>query len=301
MIASIIIKNITGLYTMDINQPSFISNAYLAIQYETILEIGQGSFHHLIGKKTEIIDARGCIITPGFIDVNTNIGFNPYAFDYQGKPIVNSTSEFFICQKIKKALDDMLSHGVTTLHTLGDATSFDEMCAHVLRLKKLNRMQPIDIYTTFSCRNVPKEMYKKSNLFHMLINRRYFHYIDINPEKNGKLLKECKKRGIKVLESSGYVSTQYSKTFLNSNLWETLKRDKSYQDLTSYELLKLVTIQQAKYLQKDKIGVLKTGFFADFIIFYGSNIDEIRYQIGKSNIHSVYKRGIRVVDFHRPK
>lgn len=63
----------------------------------------------------------------------------------------------------------------------------------------------------------------------------------------------------------------------------------------------MVTVDQARYLNLNKIGMLKEGNFADFIIFYGSDIDDIRYQLGKNLIHSIYKRGVRVVDNHRPK
>lgn len=303
MTASIIIKNITTLYTMNEEHGEILSSAYLAIQYETILEIGTGSFHHLIGKKTEIIDGSGCIVTPGFIDVNLKMGFDPYEFDFQGNKlnVWFEESEYMKCLKIKSDLDSMLKNGVTSIHCIGDANNYDEMCRQILRLKKLNRMQPVDIYSTFCCFDFDANQYMQRNLFRMLVNRKYFHFILFLSEKSNKIRKECTKRKIHTLNLQKRASSNYSKVFLNTNLWEYIKGRSIYSSVSSYELLKMVTLEQAKYLSLSKIGVLKKGNFADLVIFYGSNIDEVRYQIGKNLIHSVYKRGIRVVDNHRPK
>lgn len=196
MTASIIIKNITNLYTMNDEKDIVLSSAYLAIQYETIIEIGTGSFHHLIGKKTEIIDGRGCIVTPGFIDVNLKMGFDPFGFDFQGNKLDNDVleSEYMKCLKIKNDLDTMLKNGVTSIHCLGNAHNYDEMCMQILRLKKLNRMQPVDIYSTFNCFDENANEYMKKNLFKMLVNKKYFHSIIFQSGKNNKIRKECMKR-----------------------------------------------------------------------------------------------------------
>ncbi|MDO4465759.1 MAG: amidohydrolase family protein [Bacillota bacterium] len=67
MHATLLIKNISWLYTCNKDE-EVLQNAYIALYHDKIIKIGQDSYKDLLDPCTRIIDAKGEIVVPGFID-----------------------------------------------------------------------------------------------------------------------------------------------------------------------------------------------------------------------------------------
>lgn len=67
MHATLLIKNISWLYTCN-KDADVLQNAYIALYHDKIIAIGQGSYKDLLDPCTRIIDAKGEIVVPGFIE-----------------------------------------------------------------------------------------------------------------------------------------------------------------------------------------------------------------------------------------
>lgn len=67
MHATLLIKNISWLYTCN-KDAEVLQNAYVALYHDRIIKIGQGSYKDLLDPCTRILDAKGEIVVPGFID-----------------------------------------------------------------------------------------------------------------------------------------------------------------------------------------------------------------------------------------
>ena len=69
--ATLLIINLEKVYTMKVKkqQDVILNNAYLAIHHDQILALGNDDYHVWMDKDTRVIDAKGCIALPGFIDV----------------------------------------------------------------------------------------------------------------------------------------------------------------------------------------------------------------------------------------
>lgn len=76
-----------------------LSNAYIGIFHDEILEIGIGDYAHLLDKDTRVIDAQGKIAVPGWIDCHLEIE-DPHSFDTQ--------------RLIHRQMMTAMQHGVTT-------------------------------------------------------------------------------------------------------------------------------------------------------------------------------------------
>lgn len=69
--ATLLIINLEKIYTMDsVNKhPLVFQHAFIAIHHERILAVGCGSWQEYADKDTRILDGRGHIAVPGFIEV----------------------------------------------------------------------------------------------------------------------------------------------------------------------------------------------------------------------------------------
>ena len=106
--ATLLITRIHRLYTCkEIKHHMIVlSNAYVGVFHDTILEVGTGDYQHLIDKDTRVIDALGHIMVPGFIDMHMELSML-HRFDEQR--ILHETANLY------------MQHGVTTLY-LNQAT-----------------------------------------------------------------------------------------------------------------------------------------------------------------------------------
>lgn len=69
MKATLLIKNIENLYTCD-ESFSVIQHAFIAIHHNIIIDFGVHSYEKWMDPATVVIDARGEVVTPAFIDCN---------------------------------------------------------------------------------------------------------------------------------------------------------------------------------------------------------------------------------------
>lgn len=73
--ATLLIKNIDKIYTMRKNQGEYevLSNAYIAIHHDEIMAIDTNDYHKYVESDTRIIDGRGHICVPGFIELDMKL------------------------------------------------------------------------------------------------------------------------------------------------------------------------------------------------------------------------------------
>ncbi|WP_257164473.1 amidohydrolase family protein, partial [Cetobacterium somerae] len=116
-----------------------LENGYIVISGNELMEVGQGDVpSKLIKFTTTLVDAEGCVVTPGLIDSHTHLVHggsrdNEFLDKIQGVPyleildngggILSSVratrafSEEELLDKAKKSLRKMLSFGVTTVES----------------------------------------------------------------------------------------------------------------------------------------------------------------------------------------
>ena len=70
-----LIINLEKIYTMDMvnKHPLVFQHAFIAIHHERILAVGCGSWREYADKDTRILDGRGHIAVPGFIEVEAQL------------------------------------------------------------------------------------------------------------------------------------------------------------------------------------------------------------------------------------
>ena len=101
--ATLLITHIHKLYTCkEIGHHMVVlSNAYVGIYHDFIIEVGVKDYSHLIDKDTRVVDATGHIMVPGFIDVCMNL---PKLHRFDEARILQETAISY------------MRHGVTSLY-----------------------------------------------------------------------------------------------------------------------------------------------------------------------------------------
>lgn len=102
MKATLLIKNIEKIYTCDSNF-TIIEHGYIALHHDKIIDISSGSYKHWLDDATRVIDARGEIVVPAFIDC-----------DFQGFEHVSMGDQL---REDHAALYAMQKNGILTLLT----------------------------------------------------------------------------------------------------------------------------------------------------------------------------------------
>ena len=74
--ATLLIKNLHTIYTMDEHAPNLGPSAFIAIHHDEVLDLGVHSFLHHVDKDTRILDGSNHIAVPAFIEVNACIPQN---------------------------------------------------------------------------------------------------------------------------------------------------------------------------------------------------------------------------------
>jgi len=173
------------------------------------------------GQKSEVIDARGKIIMPGFVDSHTHLVFagnraNEYAMRMEGKTyeeiaqagggIVNTvsavrkTSKAELKTLAKQRVWNSVSYGVTTIEAKsGYGLDVKNEIKMLEVINELNDEMPIDVYPTFlgahafptrlrnGQENISRKDYIDLILYEMIpviAKRRLADFIDVFCEKN---------------------------------------------------------------------------------------------------------------------
>ena len=112
--ATLLITNLEKIYTMQtIKQKDVIySHAYLAMHHDVILEIGEGSYTHLLDKDTRILEGRSHFAIPAFIETDA---------------VYPACDEWNKTRKLQEYRMQYMQHGVLTMAMDSHAQSFLEM------------------------------------------------------------------------------------------------------------------------------------------------------------------------------
>lgn len=193
MSKKLLIKNIGELATPLGNKPKkgtemseikYLKNAWILVEDDTIKEVGEGEFpSSYVDEDTEVLDAGGKLVTPGFVDSHTHLVHygsreNELALKLKGVPyleilkmgggILNTvrktrTASF---EELKnqslKSLEIMLQHGTTTVESKsGYGLDVENEIKQLEVMKVLNEIQPVDVVPTFMGAHAVPEEYKK--------------------------------------------------------------------------------------------------------------------------------------------
>ncbi|MBQ1384491.1 MAG: imidazolonepropionase [Firmicutes bacterium] len=154
-----------------------LKNAWILAEDGLIRALGEGeapvpgSGQGEDGACAEVIDAQGCLVTPGLVDAHTHLifgGWRQYEMEQKLKGVpyleilasgggilstvraTKAASEDELYDKAKLALDEMLSFGTTTCEAKSGYGLDEETELRMLRaIKRLNEDHPIDLVPTF--------------------------------------------------------------------------------------------------------------------------------------------------------
>ncbi len=154
-----------------------LKNAWILAEDGLIRALGEGeapvpgSGQGEGGACAEVIDAQGCLVTPGLVDAHTHLifgGWRQYEMEQKLKGVpyleilasgggilstvraTKAASEDELYDKARLALDEMLSFGTTTCEAKSGYGLDEETELRMLRaIKRLNEDHPIDLVPTF--------------------------------------------------------------------------------------------------------------------------------------------------------
>jgi imidazolonepropionase len=197
-IVDILIKNANEIITLkglnkpriknEMNNLSILEKGDIAIKNGYILDIGK----NLEYKSEKIINAKGKIILPGFIDPHTHLvfaGSREFELEWKlkgysyidilkrGGGILYTVDETRkakqneLINQSKNRLNNMLKNGTTTCEAKsGYGLNIESEIRILKTIKKLNEIHPIDIIPTFlGAHAIPKE-YNSDEYFELIIN-----------------------------------------------------------------------------------------------------------------------------------
>ncbi len=230
----ILIKNIGQLVTpADSNKKSgkemgelkVYTDVDILIDGDTISKIGK----NIDADVTEVIDAKGMLVTPGYIDSHTHLVFGGYREDeykmrLEGRSYVeimnagggisasvNKTRAASFDDMYStglKRLDMMASLGVTTVEVKsGYGLDFDTEIRQLEVINKINKDHPLDVVSTFlGPHSIPKE-YKGRD-------REYIDFVvkDVLPYVKEKKLSEF----VDIFTEKGVFNNEDSKVYLEA-------------------------------------------------------------------------------------
>ncbi len=205
--ADLLIRNIGKLYTptktpftnKDKETTRIISNAFVAVKNGLIEALGEGDGAFWLEQNTKIFDAKGMIMTPGFIDSHTHLVHagsreNEYAMKLSGmtyleilqkgggilstvKATRNATFDE-LYDKAKKSLDIMLSYGVTSIEAKsGYGLDIDTELKQLEVAKILNENHPVEITSTFLGAHAYPAEYKGKEKEYLEIVKKTMDYV----------------------------------------------------------------------------------------------------------------------------
>lgn len=179
-------KGIAPLCGTKQGQIDMIKGAYVALKDGTIIEVGSGdpAASLTIEDNTKVLDAGGCLVTPGLVDAHTHLVFGGWrqkemslklkGMSYldilkQGGGILNTVrttkeaSEEQLVENGKKSLDRMLAYGTTTCEAKsGYGLELDTEMKQLRAINELERIHPMDIAATFLGAHAVPQEYKEN-------------------------------------------------------------------------------------------------------------------------------------------
>ena len=190
--ATLLIKNIGQLITMEglvprigksMSDLRLIENGGIAVAGDEILAVGKSDIvegQSTLAEGCLVIDAKGMVVTPGFIDPHTHPVFSmtrekEFEMRLQGKSYMEiaqagggirasvrdlrATSAYILKEKTKERLDRFLKYGVTTIEAKsGYGLSTESELKQLEIIRELNQTHPIDLVPTFlGAHEVPDE------------------------------------------------------------------------------------------------------------------------------------------------
>ncbi len=190
--ATLLIKNIGQLITMsgpvprtgkNMNDLGLVENGGIAVAGEEILAVGESEKvqgHAPLAEGCTVIDARGMVATPGFVDPHTHPVFSmtrekEFEMRIQGKSYMEiaqsgggirasvrdlrETPANVLLDKTRARLDRFLKYGVTTIEAKsGYGLSTESEIKQLEIIRELNQLHPIEMVPTFlGAHEVPDE------------------------------------------------------------------------------------------------------------------------------------------------
>ena len=242
MIVDLIVYNINELVTLEggvrtkeeMKDAKIINNGYFCVTNQKFTHIGEGDYPtELVGDNTEIVDAKGLLVTPGLVDPHTHLvhgGSREHELKQklEGVPYLDilaagggilstvrstrSSSKEELYQKALNSMNIMLGFGVTTVEAKsGYGLSLEEELKQLEVTKELNDNHPIDLVSTFMGAHAIPTEYKENPekyielVFAMLEDERIkelSEFADIfcedmvfNPTQSKKILLRAKELG----------------------------------------------------------------------------------------------------------
>lgn len=144
-------------------------DAWVLLEQGLIKQVGCGTPPQTAG--AEVLDAEGCLVTPGLVDAHTHLVFGGWrqkelALKLRGVPYLeilaqgggilstvkatHSASQEELEEKASAALDEMLAFGTTTCEAKsGYGLTPEEECKQLQAIRSLNERHPIDLVATF--------------------------------------------------------------------------------------------------------------------------------------------------------
>jgi imidazolonepropionase len=145
----------------------------------------------------KIIDARGCVVCPGFVDAHTHLVFggsreDEFAMRIKGvkyeaiaragggiaSTVKNTTraSEDELCESAERRIKNIIKHGTTTVEIKSGYGLIPDVEYKMLRtIKRLQKRVPIDVLPTFLVHTVPRKMKRADYV--RLVRREMIPYV----------------------------------------------------------------------------------------------------------------------------
>lgn len=242
MHADLIIYNIGNLYTPlgtykrghHMKDIFHLENAFIAVKEDKIIHIGTKDYTDFETDKTTLLDARGMVAIPGYVDSHTHLVFggsreHEFSKKIKGVPYLDilkagggilstvemtRTTDFeTLYNKSKASLYELASYGVTTLEAksgygLNQKTEFKQLEVAT----KLNINTPFTIVSTYlGAHAVPKDKTKEVYIDEVLndidqvASNNLATFVDVfcedsvfNVEDTKKILTHAKEKGLKI-------------------------------------------------------------------------------------------------------
>jgi len=174
---------------------NILKDAFIAVKGESIVALGkQDEIENIaLDEHTEIIDAKGSLVTPGLVDSHTHLVFGGWrqkelalklkGVSYldilsAGGGILNTVrhtrdaSLEELINKGKNSLDVMLAHGTTTCEAKsGYGLNTEDEIKSLKAIKELNDLHSVDLVPTFlGAHAIPEEYKDRKEEYVKLIN-----------------------------------------------------------------------------------------------------------------------------------